>query len=138
MDKKFISLIFLFLLCFGLFFILVVFKDPIGTYTRAKEETDVSAEKSGILAFPVQVKADGISTSTITVFSRNSKGEVLGNKTIEVRGSIGEIKDISTDENTKQGIGMFKITSQATGIAKITAIIDHNVEINHSVTVEFN
>jgi len=138
MDKRFVSLVFLFLMAFGLFAILVIFNKPISTATRAKEETDVSAEKSGILAFPVQAKADGNSTSTITVFSRNSKGEVLANKVIEVKSTLGDVANITTEENIKKGIGIFKLTSKTSGIAKITAIIDKNVEVNHSVSVQFN
>lgn len=136
MDKRFTGLIFLFLLSFGLFFILVVFNKPISRLTRAKEETDVSAEKSGILAFPVQLKADGVSASDITVFVRNGKGEVLANKSVRIKNSLGEIQDVTTDENLKKGIGIFKVTSKTPGIAKITAVVDGS-EISSSVTVEF-
>ncbi|GIW64942.1 MAG: hypothetical protein KatS3mg092_0875 [Patescibacteria group bacterium] len=73
MDKKLISLLILLVLVFSIFISYVVFNEQIATFTRASSDTDPSAEKSLIFAWPLTAKATGQDKVMINIFVRNEK-----------------------------------------------------------------
>jgi hypothetical protein len=80
MDKKLTGLFFVFFLAFSLFMSIVVFNQALSRFTRAKEDSLPSTEKSLIFAWPLTTKINN--HVTINVFVRNEKGIPLANKTL--------------------------------------------------------
>jgi hypothetical protein len=137
MDKKLASLLTLFVLAFGLFIGLVVFNQPIKTFTRASEELVPSSESSLIFAWPLNAKANGTDKVQINVFVRNSKNLPLNNKRVAFETSLGLINSIS-DLTDKSGKATFELTSNQPGIAEIKALIDNQVQVKQTVTIKFD
>lgn len=135
MDKKFVILIGVFFVLFGLFISLIFFERPFIHLARAKFDQP-SSDRSIIFAWPLQITADGQSTSDITVFIRTEKGDELGKRTVTLTSSIGQLVE-STVTTDKLGKAEFKIRSQNTGIAEIKAIVDNSVPINQTIFIEF-
>src|SRR4030042_2969092 len=82
MDKKLVSLLAIFFLTFGVFFSVVVFNKPLSRLIRASQELVPSANNSLVLAWPLTIKADGVTQSRITVFLRNDKNMPVGNRPV--------------------------------------------------------
>ena len=136
MDKKLLSLVFIFVLLFGGFSVTVLLGNRLQRFTRAREFYTPSSKKSLIFAFPLQAKADGKDFSKITVFVRNEKGVPLAAKKVVLQSSLGTVKPetASTDKNGKVE---FTIFSNQPGLAIVKAIVD-NIEIEKTVSVKFS
>ena len=136
MDKKFVGLVTLFFLTFGIFSAVVVFNKPLTQMTRAKEDVVASATNSLIFAWPITVKADGKSMSTITVFARTSSDKPLANKSVTVTTTLGELKEsaVTTDN---QGKALFLLNSQEKGTAEVGAVINGDITLSSKVSVKF-
>jgi|GEM_PF-3037319 len=127
MDKRFLSLFFLFLLVFALFITLVVFDRPLTSLTRAKEEYNtVSSENSSILAWPMTVKADGTSESLIKVFLSSQAGPpITVNKKVSLKTTLGIVREAFVDRVVAdRHYYEFHLVSQSEGIATVEAFID--------------
>ena len=135
MDKKLMSLIGIFMLSFGVFFSVIVFNKPLSRLIRASQETNPSAANSLIFAWPLTVKADGQTPSTITVFLRNEKNYPVPNKPVTVLTSFGEIKE-SQVVSSKDGKTEFHITSATAGIANIT-VQSGTLTLTQKMSVKF-
>ena len=116
MDKTLASLVLIFFLAFTVFTTAIVFNRPITRLIKAKEEVEASRASSIILAWPLSLKADGKSDTTISVFIRNAQNNPVNNKVVHLNTSLGQItaNDIKTNE---QGIAVFHIISNSPGIA---------------------
>ncbi len=135
MEKKFVVLIGVFLVLFGLFISLILFEKPLVRLTRAKLDQP-SAEKSIIFAWPLKVVADGRAESVITVFARNGQGDELSNKAVTLTSSIGQLVE-TTVVTDKLGKAEFKIRSSNQGIADLKAVVDNTTTVNQTVSIEF-
>lgn len=135
MDKKLLSLIVLFIATFIFFIAILFFNEPLSQLTRATEETFPSAENSLMFAWPLTVKADGSQSSQVNVFIRNTNNRLVTNKRVELRSSLGDIKNITT-ESDANGKTSFELTSTASGIAKVTAVVE-GIKIENTLTIKF-
>ena len=135
MDKKFVFLIGVFFVLFGLFISLILFEKPLVRLTPAKLDQP-SAEKSIIFAWPLKVVADSRSESVITVFARNENSDELSNRTITLASSIGQLVE-STAVTDKLGKAEFRIRSSTIGLADLKAVIDNTTPVNQTVVIEF-
>ena len=135
MDKKLLSLVILFITTFIFFIAILFFNEPLSKLTRAREETFPSADKSLIFAWPLSVKADGTQVSDVNVFIRNNDNKLISNQKVELRSTLGEIKNITTlsDANGKT---TFKLSSLTTGFAEITAIVE-GIKLTNKLTIKF-
>lgn len=135
MDKKLLSLVVLFITTFIFFIAVLFFNEPLSKLTRAREETFPSADKSLIFAWPLSVKADGVEVSDVNVFIRNNDNKLISNQKVELRSSLGEIKNINTlsDANGKT---TFKLSSLTLGSAEITAVVE-GIKLSNKLTIKF-
>ncbi|PIQ72068.1 hypothetical protein COY13_02105 [Candidatus Roizmanbacteria bacterium CG_4_10_14_0_2_um_filter_36_35] len=136
MDKKLASLLILFLLIFGLFIGLVVFNQPIRTFTRASEELIPSSESSLIFAWPLTAKAGNKEKVDINIFVRNAKNLPLANKKVSLEANLGTVAAVS-DITDKSGKATFSLTSSDPGVAEIKGIIDNQIQIKQNITIKF-
>lgn len=137
MDKKFLSLVFLLFLAATLFTSLVIFREPLRTFTRAAQESVPSSSSSLIFYEPIMnVKADGKSYATINVFIRNAKNVPIADKTVRLETTLGQINAVKpiTDNN---GQANFTLTSSSAGEAAVSAFVDNNIELQQKITVKF-
>jgi len=135
MDKKFTSLLVVFFLIFSVFFSVIIFNKPLSRLIRASQEFVPSATTSLVLAWPLTVKADGKSQSTISVFLRNDKNMPVGNCSVSVNSSLGQIKE-NVLTTTKDGKADFHITSTTAGIANI-AVSSNNINLTQKISIKF-
>jgi hypothetical protein len=140
MDNKFIGLVSIFFLVFGVFISVLFFNKNIATLTRAKEDTLPSAEKSIILVYPLTVNADGTTTSTATVVVRNSKGDGLEAKPVTLTTSLGAIdggQPTLTKNSEKDGHATFAITSSTAGVANLSVLISGSTSTSNTASINF-
>ncbi len=135
MDKKLLGLVVLFITTFIFFIAILFFNEPLSKLTRAREETFPSADKSLIFAWPLSVKADGAQVSDVNVFIRNNDNKLISNQRVELRSTLGEIKNITTlsDANGKT---TFKLSSLTPGSAEITAVVE-GIKLTNKLTIKF-
>jgi hypothetical protein len=133
MDKKIIGLVFVFFLAFSLFISIVVFNQPLSRFTRAKEDSLPSTEKSLIFAWPLTNKINN--QVTINVFVRNEKGIPLANKNVILRSTLGNVFPNSATTD-KSGKVTFNLVSDNPGIAEVSAIVEGNF-LNQKVSIKF-
>ncbi|HLL60725.1 MAG TPA: Ig-like domain-containing protein [Candidatus Nitrosocosmicus sp.] len=136
MDNKFVGLLSIFFLVFGVFISVLFFNKNITTFTRAKEELIPVKEKSILLGYPLTVTADNQTTSTITAWVRNEKGIGIADKNVTLTSTLGTI-DQPTQKTDKDGRISFKIKSSTPGDAVISAMIENSIPSSNSVTINF-
>ncbi len=137
MDKKFVSLMLLFFLVFGVFVTNVVFKDRIASFARASTASDPSSQTSLIFAWPLTAKVGD--KVEVNVFIRNANNLPLDKKQVKLMTSLGFINGSqeSTAESNKTGKVNFVLSSDTTGIAELTAFVNNNVKLIQKVSVKF-
>lgn len=135
MDRKFVILLGVFFVLFGLFISLILFERPLIRFTRAQLDTP-SSEKSIIFAWPLKLAADGVAESTVTVFVRNNNGDEFGKRAVTLTSTMGQLSE-TTVVADKLGKAEFKIKSSSPGVAEIKAVIDNAVPINQTISIEF-
>lgn len=135
MNNKFVLLILIFFVSFLLFVSFVVFQKPLARLTRAKEEFLPSATNSLIMAYPLKLRADGKSTSSINVFIRSTVDVPIPNATVNLTSSLGQLTPnmISTD---KEGRATFSLVSNQIGIASIEAKVNNQL-LDKKISVLF-
>ncbi|OGK62484.1 hypothetical protein A2334_05610 [Candidatus Roizmanbacteria bacterium RIFOXYB2_FULL_38_10] len=136
MDKTLGTLLVVFFLSFTLFVTVVFFNKPIAKFTRAKEDFLPSSANSLIFAYPLTVKADGITESTINVFVRSDKGIPVKEQKVTLASTVGSIKEneASTDD---QGKATFHLSSSSKGVAEIEVMIGGSLKLNQKLSVKF-
>lgn len=112
------------------------FNKPISKFTRAKEDFVPSAQNSLLFAYPLSVKADGVSKSTINVFIRSDKGMPVKEQKITLSATLGDVEEteITTDE---QGKSTFHLSSTRPGIAAIEAMVGGSTRLTQKLSVKF-
>lgn len=135
MDKKLSALLIFFVLIFSLFISYIIFREPIATFTRAKEELIPSSESSLIFAWPLTAKT-GLDKININVFVRNANNLPLSNKNVTLKTNLGFIER-NSQTTDKSGKASFILTSQNPGIAEITATVDNQVQLKQIVSIKF-
>ncbi|EKE14014.1 MAG: hypothetical protein ACD_12C00714G0002 [uncultured bacterium] len=137
MDKKFIALMVLFFVVFGVFITATLFNNQIANFARASTETDPSPSTSLIFAWPLIAKiGDKVD---INVFIRNAKNLPLDKKPVRLVTNLGLINGAqeSSSESDKTGKVSFVLSSDTVGVAEITAFVNGNIEMSQKVTVKF-
>src|SRR3990167_10515240 len=119
MDKKLVALLFLFFVAFGFFSAVTVFNKPITQFTRAKEDSIPSSAKSKIIGWPLTLKADGVSESTISIFVVSESDKPLTNKSVKLLTTVGQVKE-SSAASDGNGKATFHLTSASSGDRKST------------------
>ena len=135
MDNKLLGLTFVVIAAFAIFLGFVFLNEPLSNLIRASGEKEPSSQNSLIFAWPLQVVADGKSTSEITIFVRDEEGRGLAGHEVNITASSGSIQEglLTTDS---QGKAIFHIFSQSPGVAKIEALVD-NTKLQRSISVQF-
>lgn len=135
MDKTLAALLLTFFLAFTVFTTTIVLNRPITSLIKAKEEIQPSRENSIILAWPLSLKADGKSDTTISVFIRSAQNSPVHNKVVHLNTSLGQIteNDIKTNE---EGTAAFHLVSNSPGVAEIEAVLD-NTPATYKISVKF-
>jgi len=136
MDKKLGGLLLLFFLLFTVFASSILFNGQLSSITRAKEDYTPSAATSLLFAYPLLLKSDGVSKSTISVFVRSDKGMPVKDQKITVTASVGTLSEgeVTTDE---KGKATLTITSTNPGVSTINAVIAGSLKIAQPLTVTF-
>lgn len=136
MDRKLLGLGALFLVTFISFISFVLFKEPIGRFTRASAEKNVvSADTSLIFAWPLAVAADGLGKSDITIFVRNADGKGVPDKNVTIQTTHGKVVPENAVSNA-EGKVTATISADSPGVAKIEVIGD-NIPFVRSISVKF-
>ena len=137
MDKKFLGLMMIFFLSFGLFVIQIVFRSNLSSFTRASEDLVASNEKSILFVWPLSTNTGASSQVEVNVFVRNENNIPLPNKKVNLQTTLGMVKenDVVTD---KSGKSTFNIDATTPGIAEVSATVDGTIQIKQKVTVKFN
>jgi len=136
MDKKLGSLLVVFFLLFTIFASSVLFNRQLSSITRAKEDYAPSEKSSLLFAYPLLLKADGATKSTISVFVRSDKGMPVKDQKISVTASIGHLNmsEVTTDDKGKASV---TLTSSTPGISIIGATIGGSLKIAQPLSVTF-
>ena len=133
-DNKFMGLVGIFFLVFGLFAINVFFGRNVESI---KARTAVASPiKSTLFSSVRDLPANGTDKATISVFVRADDGSGITNTPVSVNTTVGTITpgEVLTDTN---GIANFFLTCTNAGIAQITAV-SKGVTIGNLVTVACN
>jgi len=136
MDKKLGGLLAVFFLLFTVFASSVLFNKQLSSITRAKEDFTPSAKASLLFAFPLLVKADGTTVSTISVFVRSDKGMPVKSQKVQITTSVGNVSvsEVTTDD---KGKATTTITSSNPGLSTVTALIGGSVKITQPLSITF-
>lgn len=136
MDKKLGALLAVFFLSFTIFVTVVFFNKPLAQFTRAKEDYLPSSTNSLVFAYPLTVKADGKSVSTVNVFVRSDKGMPVKDQKVTLNASLGSVQEseVVTDE---QGKATFHFTSATPGVASIEALVGGSLSLSQKLSVKF-
>jgi Na+/H+ antiporter NhaB len=137
MDKKFMALMVVFFLVFGVFVTTTLFNKQISNFARASSETDPSSQTSLILAWPLTAKVGD--KVDVNVFIRSANNSPLDKKQVKLVTNLGLINGAqeSTAESDKTGKVSFTLTSDTAGISELSAFINNNIQISQKVTVKF-
>src|SRR3990167_10913666 len=103
MNKKFMALMLVFFLVFGVFITSTLFNKQIANFARASTETDPSAQTSLIFAWPLTAKiGDKVD---VNVFIRNANNSALDKKPVKLVTNLGLVNGAqeSTAESDKTG-----------------------------------
>jgi len=137
MDKKFIALMVLFFIVFGIFITNTLFSKQLTEFARASTTTDPSPKTSLIFAWPLTAKVgDKID---INVFVRNASNSPVDNKPVKLVTNLGVINGAqeSTTNTDKTGKVNFVLTSDTVGTAELTAYVNGNTPLDQKVTIKF-
>lgn len=136
MDKKLGGLLVVFFLMFTVFASFILFNGQLSSITRAKEDFVPSGKASLLFAFPLLLKADGISKSSISVFVRSDKGAPVKDKKIVMSATLGELSatEIVTDEKGKATVSL---SSPTAGTSLVGAMIDGSLQIVQTLSITF-
>ena len=137
MDKKFTALMLVFFLVFGLFISLMLFNKQITNFARASAETDPSSQTSLIFAWPLTAKTGD--KVEVNVFIRNANNTPLDKKSVRLTTNLGLINGSSesTSQSDKTGKALFILTSDKSGTAQITALVNDKIQLSQKISVKF-
>lgn len=137
MDRKFVVLMMLFFVVFGVFVTTMLFSKNLRGFARASTTTDPSSQASLIFAWPLTAKVGD--KVDVNIFVRNANNSPLDKKLVRVVTNLGLINGAqeSTAESDKTGKVSFVLSSETQGIARITAFVNGNTQLSQEVTIKF-
>ncbi len=135
MDRKLAGLISLFFLTFFVFLSVMVFQKPLSRFTRAAEDSEPSAEKSLMFAWPLTIHPTPNDSVKIDVFVRSKTGKPLATRELVMNATLGTISP-KTAITDKFGKASFTLTSEEVGTSTVTAIVDNSIEVAQKVTIK--
>jgi len=133
-DSKFRVVFAIFLLLFVAVLYMSLSRNRLPFFTRASNKT-LSLEKSLVLISKLEIKADALDSSKITVFARNEEGVGIANKTITVASSLGTINSPSQLSDA-YGKAEFSIISSTLGKGDLTVTVD-SLPLSGTYTIYF-
>jgi len=138
MDKKLGGLLAVFFLMFVVFITVLYLSNSnqLVSFTRAKEDYQPSAKASLVFGYPLLVKADGTSKSTINIFIRSDKGMPVKNQELVVTTTFGDLSTTNVATND-QGKVSVTISSARAGTATITALIGGTTKVDQTLSIKF-
>ena len=139
MDKKFIALMAVFFLVFGVFVTSMVFNNQffkIGRSTQAAAELEPSSQNSLIYAWPLDVSLSEGKTSEINIFVRSGNNLVLRDKKVQLITDFGSL-DQAEKTTDKTGKATFVLTSDVEGIANLSATINNTIPLSQKISIRF-
>ncbi|KKP61418.1 MAG: hypothetical protein UR54_C0002G0017 [Candidatus Roizmanbacteria bacterium GW2011_GWA2_34_18] len=137
MNKKFMALMLVFFLVFGVFITSTLFNKQIANFARASTETDPSAQTSLIFAWPLTAKVGD--KVEVNIFIRNANNLPLEKKQVKLVTNLGLVNGTqeSISESNKTGKVNFILSSDTIGVAELTAFVSNNIELSQKVSVKF-
>lgn len=135
MDKNIVGLLLLFVLSVTIFISVVIFNKPLSSLIRATEDVSPSQNQSLIFAWPLSVKADGVSQSAVTVFIRSATSKPVPEKTVTLETTMGNIKEVQNTTD-KTGKASFTVSSTTPGIAQLSASVE-GASLVQQVSIKF-
>ncbi len=140
MDKKFVFLMIVFFLVFGVFITNTIFNQQlkeVSRFTRATAESEPSSQTSLIFAWPLTAKVGD--KVDVNIFIRNANNSSLDKKQVKLVTNLGLINGTqeSTSESNKTGKVSFTLSSDTAGIAELTAFVNNNIQLIQKVSVKF-
>jgi len=137
MDKKFMALMVVFFMVFGVFVTTTLFNKQIANFARASTETDPSAQTSLIFAWPLTAKVGD--KVEVNVFIRNANNLPLDKKQVKLVTNLGLVNGTqeSTSESNKTGKVNFTLSSDTAGVAELTAFVNNNIQLIQKISVKF-
>jgi hypothetical protein len=136
MDKKFVLLMIVFFLVFGVFITSTLLNKQIANITRASTETYPSSQTSLIFAWPLDVSLAERKTSEVNIVVRNGNNNNLGNQTVKLETDFGTL-DQSEKITDKSGKVNFILTSNVEGTANLSATINNTIPLSQKISVKF-
>lgn len=105
-------------------------------FTRAKEDFLPSAANSLVFAYPLTVKADGKSESTVNIFVRSEKGMPVKDQKVSASSDVGTFREVdaTTDD---QGKASMHIASSTSGVANIEVLVGGTLKLTQKISVKF-
>lgn len=137
MDKKFVALMVLFLLVFGVFITSTLFNKQLARFTRASGSADPSPQTSLVFAWPLTAKID--EKVLVNVFIRSANNIPLDKKAVKLVTNFGSIngRKEKTVESDKAGKASFVLISKESGMAELTTFVNGNVQLKQKISVKF-
>ncbi len=137
MDKKFVALMVVFFLVFGVFMTTTLFNKQISNIARASTETDPSSQTSLIFAWPLTAKTGD--KVEVNVFIRNANNLPLDKKQVKLVTNLGLVngRKESSSESNKTGKVNFTLSSDTAGIAELTAFVNNNIQLSQKISIKF-
>ncbi|VVA43677.1 conserved hypothetical protein [Candidatus Roizmanbacteria bacterium] len=138
MDKRFVGLMILFFVVFGVFISTMFLGKNFSGFARASGAADPSSQTSLIFAWPLTAKVGD--KVDVNVFVRSANNTPLGKKQVKLVTNFGVVNggsQESTVESDKTGKASFVLTSDSFGIAELTTIVNGSIQLNQKVTVKF-
>ena len=137
MDKKFIALMVLFVVVFGVFVTTTLFSKNFSGFARASGAADPTPQTSLIFAWPLTANVGD--KVEVNVFVRSASNAPLDKKQVKLTTNFGSINGSpeSIAESDKTGKVTFVLTSDAAGMAELSAFVGSSVQLAQKVTVKF-
>lgn len=139
MDRKLGGLLVVFFLLFTVFatVILLSTSGQLVTFTRASADNKPSETNSLLFGYPLMLKADGNTKSTINIFLRSANGTPIKDQKVTISASHGTLSDTEVTTND-QGKATVTITSSTPGTAAIEAFIGGTTKMSQALSIQFN
>ncbi|MEK7633690.1 MAG: hypothetical protein AAB437_02495 [Patescibacteria group bacterium] len=137
MDKKFVFLMIVFFLVFGVFITSTLFNKQIANITRASGAAEPSSQASLIFAWPLTAKVG--SKVEVNVIVRNANNSTLEKKQVKLVTDLGLINGSQESilESDKTGKASFVLSSDTDGVAHLTAFVNGNIQLSQKISVKF-
>lgn len=131
MDNKFLFLVFVFFLVFGIFASAVFYDQTTGFSTRAANQNcDVDASKSFIVSIPKDVPAGD--ACEVSVFTRCADETTVAGADVKLNVTNGTVDLPNGSVTDEGGRAAFAVTPN--GLAEITAVINNSIQLEQTVT----